>query len=340
MEQIVITHGFVKKLAKNIRSKYGRDARHTEVLELVADALGYKAGPLMHALKRAEAERPRDGAVSCERPMELPLGLVLRRTESDFDLNALPSDNLSILRNFIDGQRAGKRIRAAGLEPPNKILLFGSMKGEVAGAIAGSLGVPLFEISCGDLLSQGPGGALERLRAAFDFAATPQCALFVDDLDVVGMDREAFRPTDEVMKRIASTLLVHLDDVPSNVILIGGTNHPALLDRPLLRRFHVRINLPASKPGISRVPHLWPERLLLECEALTEFQRRHIALVEKEETGEHVLLVVENYDKHPDVSAARSYLQRKGFSWSRVEFCSVEDLAAVYESAARSRGDQ
>jgi hypothetical protein len=52
MEQIAVTAGFVKKLASNIRQRYGRDVRHTEVLELVADAFGHKAGPLMHALKK------------------------------------------------------------------------------------------------------------------------------------------------------------------------------------------------------------------------------------------------------------------------------------------------
>lgn len=51
MQQIVVTHGFVKKLAHNIRDRYGRDIRHTEAIELVADALGWKAGPLMNMLK-------------------------------------------------------------------------------------------------------------------------------------------------------------------------------------------------------------------------------------------------------------------------------------------------
>lgn len=54
MQQIAVTHGFVKKLARNVRAKYGRDVRHTEIIELVADALGFKAGPLMHALKQAQ----------------------------------------------------------------------------------------------------------------------------------------------------------------------------------------------------------------------------------------------------------------------------------------------
>jgi hypothetical protein len=67
MHQIAVTHGFVKKLARNIRDRYGREVRHTEVIELVADALGFKAGPLMHMLKSEAAD-----VVSTERPERPP----------------------------------------------------------------------------------------------------------------------------------------------------------------------------------------------------------------------------------------------------------------------------
>ena len=54
MTEMQITQGFVKKLATNIRARYGKEeVRHTEVLELIAEALGRKAGPMMHALKNA-----------------------------------------------------------------------------------------------------------------------------------------------------------------------------------------------------------------------------------------------------------------------------------------------
>jgi hypothetical protein len=59
MQQIAVTHGFVKKLARNVRAKYARDVRHTEIIELIADALGFKAGPLMHALKHIQIQ-PQD----------------------------------------------------------------------------------------------------------------------------------------------------------------------------------------------------------------------------------------------------------------------------------------
>lgn len=54
MQNIHVTHGFVRKLTKNIRDAYGREVPHTKAMELVADALGWQAGPLMNALKSAD----------------------------------------------------------------------------------------------------------------------------------------------------------------------------------------------------------------------------------------------------------------------------------------------
>ncbi|MCV9964284.1 GspE family protein [Pararhizobium sp. BT-229] len=55
MQNLQITHGFVRKLTKNIRDAYGKEVPHTKTMELVADALGWQAGPLMHALKQADS---------------------------------------------------------------------------------------------------------------------------------------------------------------------------------------------------------------------------------------------------------------------------------------------
>jgi SpoVK/Ycf46/Vps4 family AAA+-type ATPase len=332
MEQIAITHGFLKKLAKNIRSRYGRDVRHTEILELVADALGYKAGPLMHALKQQgspaaqlmrEVVPPRISP-----PHGLPVGLVLRKAETEFERIVLPAERKETLRLIIEEQRRSREVQAEGLVPLNKLLLIGKFKDSVAEAIANSLGLPLLELSYGALRSERPEEAAKRIHEVFDYAARQRCVLLLDDLDVVGLERDDLGSTED-MKRIVSSLLVQLDDVPTNVIVIGGTIHPQLLDRAFLRRFHMRVDLSPTRPRVI---------LLRECEALTEHQRRHVALVEKEDSGEQVLMVVKEYQNHPEAAAARQYLQRRGHDWRRTEFCSAQDMAAIYNTAARSRG--
>jgi hypothetical protein len=58
MENLQITHSFVRKLAKNIRATYGDALPHTKVIDLVANAVGWEGGALMNALKRVPSPMP------------------------------------------------------------------------------------------------------------------------------------------------------------------------------------------------------------------------------------------------------------------------------------------
>ena len=68
--------------------------------------------------------------------------------------------------------------------------------------------------------------------------------LFFDEFDVVGKERGDVHETGEI-KRVVSSLLLQIDDLPSHVAVITATNHPELLDRAVWRRFQLRLNLPA-----------------------------------------------------------------------------------------------
>lgn len=328
MEQIVITHGFLKKLARNIRSKYGRDVRHTEALELVADALGWKAGPLMHALKQhatSELETP-SATGSGTLLGELSPGLIQREIDAVLGADRISAEAGEILARFLEDQRNSDKYRDAGLDPMNKMMVLGSTASAVAGHIANSLGLPLFEISCDVVQAYGADGPA-RVRAAFEHGAGRHRVLLLDEIDSIWRDRGASDSGDA--HRLASTLLVLLDDVPADVIVVAGTNHPGLVDRALWRRFHTRIDV--------RPARLDPESVVLRSETdwLSNDQRRFIALVDRTNSGETVLLVAENYGLHPEVSAARAYLRRRGRNWRVVQSCSLEDLAAVYRKAIR-----
>ena len=50
------------------------------------------------------------------------------------------------------------------------------------------------------------------------------------------------------MKRVTSTLLVQIDDLPPSVVAIAATNHGQMLDGAIWRRFNIRLELP--KPGL------------------------------------------------------------------------------------------
>ena len=47
------------------------------------------------------------------------------------------------------------------------------------------------------------------------------------------------------MKRVVSSFLLQIDQLPSYVVVIGASNHPELLDRAVWRRFQVRLELPS-----------------------------------------------------------------------------------------------
>jgi hypothetical protein len=70
--------------------------------------------------------------------------------------------------------------------------------------------------------------------------------LFFDEFDAIGKERGDLHETGEI-KRVVTTLLLQLDDLPSYCVLVAATNHPELLDRATWRRFQLRLEL--DRPG-------------------------------------------------------------------------------------------
>ena len=50
------------------------------------------------------------------------------------------------------------------------------------------------------------------------------------------------------IKRVVSSLLMQVDELPSYTIVAAATNHPELLDRAAWRRFQLRLSLPLPTP--------------------------------------------------------------------------------------------
>lgn len=78
-----------------------------------------------------------------------------------------------------------------------------------------------------------------------DYVSTRKCVLFFDEFETLGKERGDTHETGEI-KRVVSSLLLQIDNLPSHVIVIGATNHPELLDRAVWRRFQIKISLPNS----------------------------------------------------------------------------------------------
>src|SRR5438552_17809802 len=87
------------------------------------------------------------------------------------------------------------------------------------------------------------GETASRLKRVFDYARTTPCVLFFDEIDAIGKERGDIHETGEI-KRVVTTLLMQVDDLPSYTIIAAATNHPELLDRASWRRFQLRLPLP------------------------------------------------------------------------------------------------
>jgi SpoVK/Ycf46/Vps4 family AAA+-type ATPase len=87
------------------------------------------------------------------------------------------------------------------------------------------------------------GETAVRLRHIFDYVRTRHCVLFLDEFDTLGKERGDLHETGEI-KRVVSSLLLQVDDLPSHVVIIAATNHPELLDRAVWRRFQLQLHLP------------------------------------------------------------------------------------------------
>src|SRR3546814_5332896 len=102
------------------------------------------------------------------------------------------------------------------------------------------------------------------------------------------------------IKRVVTSLLMHVDELPSYAVVIAATNHSELLDRAVWRRFQLRLGLPG--PGEKE---------------LTEFFDRFLA----------------SFDKHPGVTAP--YIAKRLGAIRYAEPERVEEHTSALQSLMR-----
>ena len=153
----------------------------------------------------------------------------------------------SAVNQLIEEQQRTSLLRAHGLDPRHRMLLVGppgNGKTTLAEAVAEALAVPFFLVRYDAMIGSYLGETAGRLKRMFEYVRTTPCVLFFDEFDAVGKERGDIHETGEI-KRVVTSLLMHVDDLPSYTVVIAATNHSELLDRAVWRRFQVRLHLPA-----------------------------------------------------------------------------------------------
>ena len=159
----------------------------------------------------------------------------------------LPSLCERTCRDLIEEQRRAGLLRSHSLEPRHRVLLVGppgNGKTSLAEALAEALAIPFFVVRYDAIIGSYLGETASRLRHVFDFARTTPCVLFFDEFDAVGKERGDANETGEI-KRVVTSLLMQVDELPSYTVIVAASNHSELLDKAVWRRFQLRLELPA-----------------------------------------------------------------------------------------------
>lgn len=158
----------------------------------------------------------------------------------------LPDFVKTICDELITEQNRSELLQSYGLEPRNKVLFIGppgNGKTSLAEAIAESLMLPLLTVRYESIIGSYLGETATKLSKLIDYVKTRQCVLFFDEFETLGKERGDIHETGEI-KRVVSSLLMHIDSLPSYVVVIAATNHEALLDKAAWRRFQIRLEIP------------------------------------------------------------------------------------------------
>lgn len=203
------------------------------------------AGRLADELTRNGVSRPqpRTAMTNNGTVHDLCFELTPSRTVEDL---VLPDVVQMAAHELIEEHHRAELLRTYGLCPRNRVLLAGAPgngKTSLAEALAHGLMVPFIVARYDGLIASYLGETATRLRRLFDYVRTRGCVLFFDEFDTIGKERGDEHETGEI-KRVVSSLLLQVDDLPTHVVVVAATNHPELLDRAAWRRFQLRLELP------------------------------------------------------------------------------------------------
>ncbi|HDT6566802.1 TPA: ATP-binding protein [Enterobacter cloacae] len=158
------------------------------------------------------------------------------------------------LNRLVREQHMMTRIREHGLSPRRKVLLVGppgTGKTLTASALAGELGIPLFQVRFDALITKFMGETAAKLRQVFDAMVDIRGVYFFDEFDAIGSQRGLANDVGEI-RRVLNSFLQMIEQDESNSVIVAATNHPEILDYALFRRFDdvIEYQLPTTAQAI------------------------------------------------------------------------------------------
>jgi spastic paraplegia protein 7 len=163
-------------------------------------------------------------------------------TVSFKDVAGLKEAKIEIME-FIQYLREPARFVKLGAKVPKGALLLGPPgcgKTLLAKALAAEAGVPFFNMAGTDFIEVIGGVGASRVRDLFAKARKcAPCIIFIDEIDAIGKKRSSGLDggDNSEMDQTLNQLLSEMDGLETrgNVIVLGSTNRPDVLDKALLR---------------------------------------------------------------------------------------------------------
>jgi hypothetical protein len=147
--------------------------------------------------------------------------------------------------SLLDEWRNAEALRNAGLRPALSTMIFGppgTGKTMLAHFIGAEIGLPVVVAKLDGLISSFLGSTARNIANLFAFADRYRCVLLLDEFDAIAKLRDDPHELGEI-KRVVNTLLQCVDARSSVGFTIAITNHEALLDPAVWRRFDIRIEV-------------------------------------------------------------------------------------------------
>jgi cell division protease FtsH len=182
------------------------------------------------------------------------------RPSATFDDVAGIDEAEAELAEVVDFLKRPERYRRLGARIPHGVLLYGppgTGKTLLARAVAGEADAAFFTMSASEFVEALVGMGASRVRDLFREAkAAAPAIVFIDEIDAVGRSRSSggSSGSNDEREQTLNQILTEMDgfEAGTDVIVLGATNRPEVLDQALLRpgRFDRRIAVQApDRPG-------------------------------------------------------------------------------------------